>query len=153
MLKKIIKIIAVFTLFIGVIFSGLFVYAYNVSSNLNKSEYKKTEYIINEVELLRIVNAWREENNLAQYEKNDLLCEYANKRVDEIQKKWSHDGFIGTIKDFNQIAENLSKNTTNEENTLQMWLESPSHKRILEKNFIYSCLKCNNNYCVQIFGK
>lgn len=157
MFKKVIKILAIFALFMGVIFGGLISYTY--ATDPRKEDYSsqrnawKTE--ISESKLWEVVNTWREDNNLNQYIKDEVLCNYAESRISEIKNDWSHDGFksMEKIDNFSWLGENLSKETFGENQTLQMWLESPEHRENLEKDFTHSCIKCDNNYCVQIFGK
>lgn len=115
----------------------------------------KTPPQIDEDDLLSAVNTWRSESNFTAYKKSDILCGYATRRVKEIQVNWSHDGFenMPRIDSFQILGENLSKDFYTSNKTLNSWLNSPSHKKNLTENFTYTCIRCENNHCVQIFAK
>lgn len=112
-----------------------------------------------EDELWELVNNWKKEKYGYKYRSNQVLCKYAELRVDEIQKDWSHSGIFSKEEAIRselngvKIAENLSKGFRYEEYVLESWLNSPSHRMNLEDEYSRSCIKCKSNYCVQLFAK
>lgn len=113
---------------------------------------------IDEVELLEQVQIWREEGGLSRYQASPELCTFAVQRLSEIKQDWSHGGFIKNNQNFqkengfNGMAENLSKDSDSELQTVIGWANSPEHLKNLKADYKYTCLKCEDNYCVHEFG-
>lgn len=110
---------------------------------------------IDEDRLWEVVNEWREKQGKSLYKTDIVLCGYANERVKKIQSDWSHDGFhtLKKVDQFTTLGENILNDFDNEETGLNSWLNSTTHKANLDENFSHSCIRCENNYCVQLFGK
>lgn len=127
------------------------------SSSLGKPT--KTDIQLNGEKLFELTNKWRLENSLNSYVKSELLCSFANKRLEEIKNDFSHDGFDSKSQDFlvatkyDAIGENIARDYINEEKTLKGWLNSPSHLKTLSDPYTDSCLLCEKTCCVQIFAK
>ncbi len=104
--------------------------------------------------LWQLINDFRTNNNLRTFTQSPKLCTMAEKRLVETKTDWSHNGFYNHVNDFpyTRIGENLVKGYFTEQLTLQAWLKSPLHKKNLTSGFIYSCLRCEENRCVQIFA-
>lgn len=105
--------------------------------------------------LMSIVNDWRQTQNLQLYTENETLCKIASERLVEVQSNWSHDGFVAKHNTYlpnTYMSENLGRGYDREEELLTSWLNSPSHAANLNKDYQYSCIKCDNNYCVQEFS-
>lgn len=105
-----------------------------------------------------LIQEWRVENGHKAYVRDSRLCEIAEKRVKEIQSDYSHDSFekadYSKLPD-GKIAENISLWTAGEENTLNGWLDSPSHREALEKPYRSSCVVTGGEYgqsAVQVFA-
>ncbi len=111
---------------------------------------------LNQEKLFSIVQSWRYNNKLSTLSYNQLTCDVADKRVEEIQTDWSHKGFDKYTEQFGPgvtISENLGKDTSSEQAMLDMWLNSASHSATLkDPRLKTSCLRCKNNRCVQIFS-
>lgn len=110
---------------------------------------------INEDRLWVVVNEWRMSENKPSYVKDDSLCSYANQRVQDIQTDFSHDKFVAMKKvdRFIRLGENLSRDFQTNQETLTAWLNSPKHRENLDDNYEYSCIRCSEATCVQLFGK
>lgn len=127
------------------------------SSSLGKPT--KIDIQLNEEKLFELTNKWRLENSLNSYVKSELLCGFANKRLEEIKLDFSHNGFNSKSQDFlvatkyDSIGENIAKDYVSEEKTLEGWLNSPSHLKALEADYTDSCIKCGDRYCVHIFAR
>jgi len=104
------------------------------------------------------VQSWRAQNRLTTYKESELLCKYSELRLNDMSAGFNHDNFIASRSDqiysenpnFSHLGENLSENFVE---PLEKWLESPTHKKNLVEPFEYSCLRCKNNYCVQLFAR
>lgn len=108
-----------------------------------------------ETELFSLVQQWRVENDLPQYEIDEKLCKYASVRLTEIQSDWSHSGFKKQSREagFNHTAENLGKDFQKPESMLNAWLNSETHRANLDRDYTHSCIKCENQHCVHWFRK
>lgn len=116
----------------------------------------ETIHEIDSNKLQSLVNQWRKTNDYPQYIKSPGLCNYARERLEEIKTDWSHDQFMSDSCNktpFNYCGENLSRGYLYEEQTLQAWLDSPTHRENIEKDFVYMCVECKDGYCSQQFGK
>lgn len=155
------KLFFSFIFFAIILFSSLVLLAFLMGSNLlaYKPPTRADNEQVNKDVLFEKVNTWRKKSNLTNYTKDKTLCKISDIRVNQIKDDWSHDQFyeitnsIDELSKFNQIGENLSKDIANEDVILDRWLSSASHSAILHKDYIYSCISCDNNYCVQLFAK
>lgn len=92
------------------------------------------------------------------YHRDERLCEFASYRLDQIQQEFKHfdkndsRSFLSSTK-YQMIGENLSQGFERPESVLRAWLDSKTHKENLDRDFTHSCIRCNNNKCVQIFAK
>lgn len=111
--------------------------------------------VADEEDLWTEVNDWKERVGGYRYIKDKKLCEYASIRVEELKKDYSHNGFrnLHRTDSFIKLGENLSSGEEAVNVILQLWLTSPTHKANLDENFTHSCIKCEENYCVHLFGK
>lgn len=115
---------------------------------------KRTEPIKQDV-LWSLIQDWRIASERPPYTVDSKLCDYADSRVKEIQNDFDHQKFVDMEKsdNFTTLSENASKNTNTEKQTLDAWLASHTHRSALEDQYTHSCLRCESNYCVQIFGR
>ena len=105
------------------------------------------------------IQMWRVRNNKRPYIKHDLLCEFADSRIYQLELDWSHNGFYDSpeltssaFSTFSLFGENLSRDVE-KENLLQAWLDSPKHKELLETNYEFGCLVCRGVFCVLELAK
>jgi len=129
---------------------------------LNKPNIKqKTNLSAPVIESL--VNEWRSSVNLAEYSQSPITCEFAERRLDDINADWSHDGFnqlsnILTQKYYPNrtqpvyFAENLALGWQTEKEILSAWLNSPTHKRNLTSDYPFMCIRVAGNIVIQIFS-
>ncbi len=117
---------------------------------------------LNSDTLWSLVQDWRVKNNLKSYIKDQRLCEIAKIRVHDVESDWSHVKFndieYRTIY-FQPLAptainmgENLARNYASESETLNNWLNSPSHLKNLQASFSHSCIVTDGSYATQIFA-
>jgi hypothetical protein len=104
--------------------------------------------------LWQLIQQFRVDNELQPYKEETQLCSFADRRLQEIQTSFTHTLFKteALAYPFQTFSENLSRNFDNEAETLQGWLYSSTHAENLRKPYIYSCLRCQNSYCVQEFA-
>lgn len=102
-----------------------------------------------------LVEHWYKERGWVVTEKPDV-CELASARSVEATTDWSHDGFYETaltaLPNYSYLGENLSQEGT-PESIFTQWLASPSHRKNLETEFDYHCLRCTDKVCAHIFAK
>lgn len=103
------------------------------------------------------VQEWRKENGYSEYKEDDSLCAFADKRLVAVQDNFSHDGFVEAshkeLKNYKRAGENLARVLDGDHNFLKSWLSSESHRAILEDSFTYSCIRCEDFTCVQVFAQ
>lgn len=113
--------------------------------------------------LFNLVNKYRSDQRLSQLQWFHSLCEYSKKRSQEVSTDWSHEGFLDDSQnrliwqycpDCIGVGENLAEGYFTEEAILQGWIESPSHKDNLDRDWTYACAYFyGNSYVSMIFGK
>lgn len=139
-------------------FSGLFVVVNRQQTPKSQVVAQTQSQYINEDELWTEVNNWRKLRNYSVYKKNDNLCRFTDIRLSETINDWNHNGFSNVADAITKetgltlIAENIQKDESDPHKALFYWLQSESHRKNLEANFTDSCIKCRNNYCVQLFA-
>lgn len=121
---------------------------------IHKTIPSPTPFIFSEKKLWSLVNEWRIGQNLNSYTEDQRLCNLTEVRLQETASNYSHDGFWPHSKDFlhQGLSENLTKDAIFEDKALQSWLDSPPHRKTLEHDYKYSCLKCLGDRCVQLFA-
>lgn len=109
--------------------------------------------------LWSLVQSWRQSQGLKPYTEDQKLCPIAQIRAQEIQTDFSHNQFHRRFDNSSfAISENLIRKyapaytITDEQDGLRAWLESPSHLDNLKKPYLFSCLRCINNFCAQEFS-
>lgn len=148
-MKKVILLILVFLLILS---SYLVGFNHGYDSTITVSP---TPYSLDQDRLFNIVNIWKTSQNSEPYIEDSRLCKLAETRLIEIEKNFSHRDFDKHSRDFfnASLGENLSTGYSSEKETFDAWLASPTHKENLDKDYSHSCIRCNNNKCVQIFAK
>lgn len=113
-----------------------------------------TQFVFREEKLFKLVQNWKLEEDGYQYIESDFTCSVASIRLEETLQDFSHTNFDANrfCADDCIISENLARKWLFEESTFESWLDSPTHRANLEANYTHSCLKCEGNHCVQIFG-
>jgi uncharacterized protein YkwD len=103
--------------------------------------------------LFALIQRWRVDNGYAEYTEHEELCSIAATRaVDNANDTYDHQGFLEKYKDYPYLlSENITK-AFSEEEALKAWLDSPAHRKALETNYKYSCVKCYGTSCIQIFS-
>jgi len=90
---------------------------------------------------------------------DEKLCDYSAFRLEQIKRDWSHDGFRKMNKYIYEYThaktggENLGRDFISEQDTLNAWLNSPTHLENLTKPFTHSCIKADSQgHSVQLFA-
>lgn len=85
---------------------------------------------------------------------NYYTCNLATVRAKEIVKDFSHDQFrVHTIDHpYNTIGENIAHGYKTKEALYAAWHASPTHNKILNMHWRYSCLRCYKEYCAEEFA-
>lgn len=115
---------------------------------------------LDDIKLWGEIQGWRISQKKPVYIESQSLCGIAYRRLREIETSWSHGNFLDdadsyyqmTGNQFDELGENLARDTLSEKDTLALWLQSPAHKENLDSFYRHSCVKCSRGYCVQIFG-
>lgn len=102
------------------------------------------------------VNEYRESKGLAVRPENGYICDFATARSVEISTDFSHDNLFGKADDhllmgitrIDKYGENLSMNYNTAELVVNAWINSPTHKAIMEEDYDNSCVKCYHYFCV-----
>lgn len=137
--------------------SGLKYPTHASNSQLDKKVVQQA--FVSSDEVLNSVQGWRQFVGKPTYRFDERLCYLASERAIQIQNDFSHDGFKDfytnyrtSLSEFPKVAENLSEGWGKPNDILNAWLESPTHREILEKDYTHTCMRCLNNKCVQIFA-
>lgn len=115
--------------------------------------------LISQEKLWSLVQQWRAGSNRTQYKESAYTCSLADVRVKQIQTNYSHEGLAELVQTpkfkptpGNSAQENIAAGNSSEIYEINAWLNSPDHRETLEKPYPYSCLRCENNFCVQVFA-
>lgn len=142
-------------------FSGKTVPSTVVTTTVTPTQFPTpTPAIISSDKLFQLVNKWRVQNGYQAYKKSEFAESIATERLLESKQVWTHEKFIEDAEANKYctdcyLGENLSRNILSESETLDAWLNSPSHKANLERSYTHSAIVCDNtveNYCVHIFS-
>lgn len=98
--------------------------------------------------LWSLVNKYKVKKGLPELKVSDGICRLAEKRASEVSRDWSHDGFMNTVKiaysaycpECGKMGENLSRGFTDPQEILTAWINSPTHKEILDSPDTRGCL-------------
>lgn len=105
--------------------------------------------------------SFRLANNLSDLGENLLACDFAEKRLGQMYKGFSHDLFydqtdsiLATTDGLKLIGENLYSGPVVDSNYIfNLWIKSKTHRNNLEKEYTHDCVRCDANFCVHIFLK
>lgn len=106
---------------------------------------------IDQDRLFKAVNEFRVKEGLPEYSIGDRACTIASERVKDIQTEFSHRLFFSRVINGEDVGENLSNGFYNETEIVHAWIYSKKHRINLLELYPKSCIKCENNRCVQIF--
>jgi len=129
------KKLPLFTLLIyALLILNVFVLGFYLGS-LN-TNFKRTD------NLMEIINDYRVGNNLEYLETDPYLCKIAKERSQEIITDWSHNGFrkLEHPPQYTVRGENLAKHFKEDLGVLAAWINSPTHKNILDGNYNVGCI-------------
>lgn len=114
----------------------LFIVMFFISAGI--TEINKT-YPTDELGLS--INEYRMSRWRKPLEQNIDLCAFAEKRASEVVGDWSHNGFDNyDNQSYKMRGENLAKCFETDAEVLTAWIESTTHKHVLEGNFSSMCI-------------
>lgn len=103
-----------------------------------------------------IVQEWRTTNSYNPYTEDQELCKYADERVLELNQVFEHNNpklkLFGDTHSYEKVSENII-NSYGEKESLEWWLNSPSHFEALKEPYTNSCIRCSHWDCIQVFAK
>lgn len=152
--------ILIFVILLSLLACAIYIDRAGTDKNTTKTylEPLPTVTLLKEKSLFELIQVWREKQGLSRFQENTKLCEVADNRVEEIQDDYSHEKFIidanaNNAYGFHAVSENiLAGFSVSEEYALKRWLSSAPHKKAIEGDYMYSCLRCVHSHCVQIFA-
>lgn len=101
------------------------------------------------------VNNYRLSKGLKPFEYDKRTCEMAKTRIKEIVVNFSHDGF--DLERFCpskmcDLGEVLARGAATEKETVQGWINSPTHNYILVGNYKTGCAATEGSYAVVVMA-
>lgn len=138
------------TAIIAFIILSTFTAIYTISTHFLALEKGKSKE-----QVWKDIQEWRIQNGLRPYSERDDVCRFANERLKAVTLNFSHDGFIEKA-NLEFPKANVSENLmfvgliNRNKDPLQSWLNSPSHRKNLEKDEPYGCLAANDRTYVHI---
>ena len=93
-----------------------------------------------EKNLVEYINVYRVNLGLNILKTEDSLCDFALRRSKEIITDWSHNGFYVSPPNFTKRGENLAKCFTKDQDVLEAWLDSRTHKQVIEGEYDKICI-------------
>gem|GEM_PF-5434586 len=108
---------------------------------------------LDENKLWSLINEWGKQQGYQPYVKNTYLYDTAGKFLD-FALYWSDNYLSDSLKPYFTISSyawNYSVNRSPEESILNYWISTPSTKKNLTDYYYYSCLRCKDNNCLQLF--
>lgn len=132
--------------------------SYPTHETTNSPTKPKTESA-NQYEVEILVNEYRSARNLKALIHNPELCVWADSRKEDVKTNLSHDKFENTIspeafkRGYRYMGENISWGFSDEPLIVSKWDASQVHKdTMLNPLYTSTCVRCSDNFCVQLFG-
>lgn len=102
--------------------------------------------------IMNAINGYRVAHGLSQVSTNDIVCDFAKTRADEISTNFSHDGFHQRLQNralpyatYSLVTENIAE-TPNYQNVVTLWENSPAHAENLRANTPFVCVEDYGNF-------
>lgn len=99
------------------------------------------------------INDWQKKQGYQPYVQSTFLCDIADNFLD-FATYWSDEYLKKNLKsNFNNsnYAWNFSVNRSPEDSILKYWTTNPTSKKNLTDYYYYSCIRCKDNNCLQLF--
>lgn len=104
------------------------------------------------VTILDKINAYRATQGLSPASEESSVCNFASVRAGEIATEFNHSGFRSRIEgkalpytSYSEVTENIAM-TSNPDEVVTMWINSPTHAENMRKNTPYICVRSSGNY-------
>lgn len=88
--------------------------------------------------LLTDINNYRKSLGLNAFVTNDIVCNFAKKRAQELTVNFSHEGSNPPYPSYSNTAENIASANSKEE-VLDLWKNSDGHNKNLLSNAKFAC--------------
>lgn len=149
---------------------GLFILTFTACSSSETEEFSQlyTENSTSnlEQEILALVNDYRKSQGLNTLEFSSYAYTYAEAHTEEMIAKGeiNHDDFdqrssnLAVEAHANYVSENVGRNFTTAKGIVNAWINSPTHRKVMEGDFIASAVSAQVDdsgviYYTQIFFK
>ncbi|MFZ6035399.1 MAG: CAP domain-containing protein [Patescibacteria group bacterium] len=99
------------------------------------------------------INDWQKKQGYQPYVKSTFLCDTADKFLD-FATYWSDEYLKTNLKSYfnsSSYAWNFSVNRSPEDAILNYWINNQSTKKNLTDYYHYSCIRCKDDDCLQLF--
>lgn len=128
----------------------------------SQSLYPPQKSYIDTLQVFNMINDYRAANGLTKLLFDPYMCDFAQKRLQQIHTNFSHAGFQAEVlkaycTNCRSTGENLAQGQSDEKDIVQAWLLSPEHlKNIVEPDFRLTCVAIDKYkdrwYSVQEFA-
>lgn len=103
--------------------------------------------------IMNAINDYRRSKGLSAVSADGNTCSFASTRAQEIAANFNHDGFTNRLNSetlpypsYSMVIENIAM-TSNYQDVVNIWINSPSHAAKMEKDIPYVCVQnSGNNY-------
>ncbi len=102
--------------------------------------------------IMQAINDYRHSNGLGSVSTNDLTCNFATIRAQEITTDFSHDGFTNRLNahtmpypNYSLITENIAE-TGDYKDVVNLWANSPQHAANMRADTPYICVEQSGDY-------
>ena len=113
----------------------------------NMPEVTPIKFSLDSEKIFNLVNDYRTSHGLNALVYNPQVCQYASKRLDEIQTDFSHNGFWNNFPSYKNpqsyIGENLIKGYySSDQQVVKDWIASPEHlSNIMNRSYTQTCVE------------
>ncbi|MBN1169013.1 CAP domain-containing protein [Candidatus Woesebacteria bacterium] len=114
--------------------------------DMNDKEIEVLETPNNATALMNKINWYRSQNGLSDFSYNEVVCNFASLRANELQSEFSHTGFRSKIdnntlpySDYSHIAENIA-DTSSPNKAFELWRNSSGHNANMLTSATYGCI-------------
>lgn len=94
--------------------------------------------------IMEKINSYRASFGLSPVTEDPQTCAYAQLRANELVNKFNHAGTDYPYA-YSEVTENIAM-TTNPQEVVDLWINSPTHAENMRKNTPYVCVRNNGPY-------
>ena len=115
----------------------------------------QTKVEVSEEAVFTVINDYRTSVGKIRFKKSERLCDWGKIRLYEVKRDWSHNGFDPErvcILEGCHLGEVLTRDIESANEAVEAWLNSKTHKEILDWDFEWGCIIAEDGYVVGEFG-